>query len=415
MRIAYLTGEYPRATDTFIQREVAALRALGLEIQTFSIRRPDEAHLVGQEQREERDRTLYLLPANLLELLLAHIALLLGSPLRYFKALSLALKTCQPGIKGAIYQLFYFAEAGILAARINRLSIQHLHNHLANSSCTVAMLAAQLGGFTFSFTLHGPHIFFEPYRWRLDQKIKQALFVNCISHFCRSQAMLFAPVETWDKMHIIHCGVDLSLFEPTASSTDKVELLYVGRLAAMKGFPILLKSLVELKNTYANLHLTVVGDGEDRASLEDQVKQLGLQKIVEFVGYQSQSSVREYLKQTDIFVLPSFAEGVPVVLMEAMATQIPVIATRIAGISELVDDGYSGYLVPPGNTASLREKIEVLLQDADRRQEMGRRGRQKIEAEFSISSEAKKFKQVMDSRLRKTIQTPIQAFGTLSS
>ncbi|NJM85531.1 MAG: glycosyltransferase family 4 protein, partial [Leptolyngbyaceae cyanobacterium RM2_2_21] len=361
MRIGYLTGEYPRATDTFIQREVAALRALDIDIQTFSVRKPDQSHAVGLEQKEERDRTLYLLPTNLLKILFAHLALLLRSPLRYFKALQLAGKTSQPGIKGALYQAFYFAEAGLLAAQVQRLSIQHLHNHLANSSCTVAMLAAKLGGFTFSFTLHGPHIFFEPHRWRLDEKIKQALFVSCISHFCRSQAMLFAPIETWDKMPIIHCGVEPDLFAPTQNLTEQVKLLYVGRLAAMKGLPILLKSLVQLKEAHPNLQLTVVGDGEERTSLEASVQQLGLQSMVEFVGYQSQSSVRQYLQQTDIFVLPSFAEGVPVVLMEAMATQVPVIATRIAGISELVEEGQSGYLVPPSDTEALREKIEVLI------------------------------------------------------
>ncbi|MGP1375880.1 MAG: glycosyltransferase family 4 protein [Almyronema sp.] len=407
MRIAYLTGEYPRATDTFIQREVAALRQLGVNIQTFSVRQPDKAHWVGPEQKAERDRTLYLLPANFISVLFTHLALLLSSPFCYLKALSLAKQTCQPGIKGALYQAFYFAEAGILAAHIKKLGIQHLHNHLASSSCTVAMLAAQLGNFTFSFTLHGPHIFFEPYRWQLGEKIKQALFVSCISHFCRSQGMLFAPVETWSKMHIVHCGVDPDLFTATHNPTDKVKLLYVGRLAAMKGLPILLESLAQLHSTQPNLQLTVVGDGEERASLEANVQQMGLQTVVEFVGYQSQSAVRQYLQQTDIFVLPSFAEGVPVVLMEAMATAVPVIATRIAGISELVEEGVSGYLVPPGDVYALQQKICLLAENAELRQQLGQAGRRQVKEAFNLKTEAQKLHEIFSHQLKgeKTLVT----------
>ena len=200
MRIAYLTGIYPRATDTFIQREIAGLREKGVDVSTFSIRRPGDEQIVGIEQKTERDQTFYILPPNPIALLFSHILLLFSSPIRYFKALKLAWLTNQPGLRGTLYQLFYFAEAGLLAQQIRTKQIQHLHNHLGDSSCTVAMLAAELGGFTFSFTMHGPYIFFEPYRWRIDEKIKRSLFVICISHFCRSQGMLFAPTDTWNRL-----------------------------------------------------------------------------------------------------------------------------------------------------------------------------------------------------------------------
>lgn len=400
MRIAYLTGQYPRATDTFIQREVAALREKGVEVHTFSVRRTGEEHMVGSEQKVERDRTFYLLPVNPLTLLITHLTLIFTYPKRYLNAFKLAWSTRQQGIKGTLYQLFYFLEAGILAKQIQKQQIQHLHNHLADSSCTVAMLAAELGSFPYSFTIHGPYIFFEPYRWRLDKKIEKALFVCCISHFCRSQAMIFATFEKWERMHIIHCGVDPDLFNLVSHDKPSKRLLYVGRLAVNKGLPILLQSLITLKASHPELILTVVGDGAERKKLTQMTEQLGLKEQVKFVGYQSQAEVREHLQHTDVFVLPSFAEGVPVVLMEAMAAGVPVVATQIAGIGELVEEGISGYLVPPGDPISLSQRIEILLIDSELRAKFGFSGRRKVEEEFNLNLECDRLYRVMSSALK---------------
>ncbi|KAF3886335.1 MULTISPECIES: glycosyltransferase [Nostocales] len=404
MRIAYLTGEYPRATDTFIQREVAGLRELGVEVHTFSIRRTGDEHMVGPEQKSERDRTFYILPPNPIALLLAHLSLFLSSPSRYLRALKLAWATQQPGWRGLIYQLFYFLEAGILAQQIKTKRIEHLHNHLASSSGTVAMIAAELGGFTYSFTLHGPNIFFEPYHWRLDEKIKRALFVCCISHYARSQGMVFAPIDKWNRMHIIHCGIDPTLFDVVTHNQLGKRLLFVGRLAAVKGLPVLLESLAALKDVEPEIVLTVVGDGPDRAQLEKITDELGLTDRVEYVGYKSQAEVRQYLQQTDVFVMSSFAEGIPVVLMEAMAAGVPVVATQIAGVSELVENGVNGYLVPPGDAISLGECIKKLLHAPQLRVTFGTAGRAKVEKDFNIIYEVTRLHCVMNAALQGRIE-----------
>ncbi|MEL6468673.1 MAG: glycosyltransferase family 4 protein [Cyanobacteria bacterium J06623_4] len=395
MRIAYLTGTYPRATDTFIQREVKGLRSHGVEVHTFAVRRPSDDHIVGPEQASERSQTFYILPPKLLGLLKAHISLLFGSPGRYAKAIALALKTRQPDIKGLLYQLFYFLEAGALAAQMRNRQLSHLHNHFGNTSCSVAMLAAALGGFSYSFMLHGPAIFFEPRRWHLGEKIKRASFVTCISQYCRSQAMVFAPYETWERLHIVHCGVTPKQFSPVTHQGTGRRLLFVGRLAAVKGLPMLLESIRRLKESVPNILLTVVGDGPDRDLLESLTDQLDLSAQVKFVGYQSQSSVRQYLQETDVFVLPSFAEGVPVVLMEAMMSGVPVVATQIAGVSELVEDGVSGFLVPPSNVSELCDRIQTLLSDGDLRARFGEQGMAKVREQFDISKEAEKLAQLM--------------------
>jgi colanic acid/amylovoran biosynthesis glycosyltransferase len=399
LRIAYLTGEYPRATDTFIQREVAALREQGVEVHTFSVRRTSTEHIVGREQEREREQTFYILPPSPLKILRAHLALLLRSPARYLRALELARSTRQPGIRGHLYQLFYFAEAGLLAGELLRRGVRHLHNHFGNSSCSVAMLAAELSGLTFSFTIHGPAIFFEPRRWRIDEKIKRALFVSCISHYCRSQAMVFAPRDCWERMHIVHCGVDSSLYEMASHEGQGRRLLYVGRLAATKGLPILMESVASLRSRYPDLILTVVGDGPDRSELQEQAARLGVTPNLRFLGYRSQTEVRDEMRGADVFVLPSFAEGVPVVLMEALATGVPVVATRVAGVGELVEEGVSGYLVPPGDPIPLAEGIGKLIEDPGLRSRFGAAGRAKVEREFDVRREAARLHSILEAAL----------------
>ncbi len=400
MRIAYLTGEYPRATDTFIQREVAGLRAHGVEVHTFSVRPTGAEHIVGPEQQAERDRTTTLLPPHLPRLLKAHFSLLLSSPRCYAQGLKLAWVGRSPGLKALLYQLFYFIEAGTLAHALQQRKIQHLHNHLADSSCTVAMLAATLAGIRFSFTIHGPAIFFEPYRWRLDLKVRQALFVSCISYYCRSQLMLFCPSEQWPKLHIVHCAVDLQRFKPVIHQPDRKRLLYTGRLSAAKGLPILFQALTQVVLYHPDLVLTLVGDGLDRQALEALATDLKLTPFLKFVGYQSQNAVCQYLHNSDIFVLPSFSEGLPVALMESLAAGVPVITTAIAGISELVEDGVNGYLIPPGAVEPLVLRLEQLLNNANLRQQMGTAGRMKVAQDFNLAQEVPWFKQIMAAALR---------------
>jgi glycosyltransferase involved in cell wall biosynthesis len=378
-KLAYLTGEYPRASDTFIQREVAALRALGHEVETCSIRTTGAEHLVGPEQRAEHASTFKVLDAckSPLRLARAHLRWM-RRPARYLRALKLAWQTAPKGIKGRAYNLIYFLEAGVLADQLANAGVQHLHNHIAKASCTVAMLASELSNIPYSFTIHGPDIFFEPHHWRIDEKAARASFVACISDFCRSQLMSFAAQDHWDRFHIIHCGVDPARYAPAPHHGK--ELLFVGRLAAVKGMPVLLEALRDLPGDW---HLTVIGDGPDRSALEAQAKGLP----VDFVGYKSQAEVAEALAKTDLFVLPSFAEGVPVVLMEAMASGVPVIATQIAGIPELVRVG-SGVLVPPGDSTALQRAIDTALADPEARRAMGQQGRTIVDADFNIAHEA---------------------------
>ena len=389
--VAYLTGEYPRATDTFIQREVQSLRALGIDVLTCSIRTTSAEHHVGPEQRTEAAGTFKVLAAarSPLHLIRCHLWAM-RQPVRYLRTFKLAWQTAPAGGKNLLYQLFYFLEAAILARHLTRNKVMHLHNHIAKSSATVAMLTSEMTAIPFSFTLHGPDIFFEPNHWRLDAKIERAQFVACISEFCRSQAMSFSASDHWDKLHIVHCGIQPGRYDAAQPGTSGNRLLFVGRLAAVKGLPVLFTALRAQIEKHPDCQLVLIGDGPERAALEQMVTRMGLQDHVTFAGYKSQDEVAQALGETDIFVLPSFAEGVPVVLMEAMAARVPVITTQIAGIPELVENAVSGLLVPPGASGPLADAIDRLLSDPPLRTKMGQAGRKRVLQEFVTDTEAQK-------------------------
>ena len=405
LRIAYLTGEYPKVSHTFIQREAEAVAAHGHEVLTCSIRGVGSEHLTGPEERHAAETTFYVVPAakNPVRLLGAHLRLLLRAPGRWFSTLGLAWRTRAPGLKAALYQLFYFAEAGLLAEHLRARKIDHLHNHFANSSCTVAMLTHGLSGIPYSFMMHGPAVFFEIAKWRLDEKIARAAFVACISHFCRSQGMIEASPDHWGRMHIVHCGVDPARYD-RALTGDGTRLVFVGRLAAVKGVPVLLDALARLRSTGRQVTLTLVGDGEDRAWIEARIKALDLGDAVTITGYQSQEAVAGHLAASDVFVLPSFAEGLPVVLMEAMAARLPVVTTRIAGIPELVEDGQNGFIVPPGDAEGLAGRLASLLDDADMRARFGAAGRARVLAEHDIAHEAAWLARIIEAYQAQTRQ-----------
>lgn len=388
--IAYLTGEYPMVSHTFIQREIAGLRALGLEVVPFSIRRVGPEQLTGPEERAAEAETTYVLAAakNPLRLLRAHLACLARNPGRYLSALRLALTSGAPGAKALLWQLFYFAEAGVLAEMLRARGVTHLHNHFADSSCTVAMLASALSDVPFSFTMHGPTEFFAAERWRLGLKVARARFVACISHFCRSQMMIFSDPAHWEKLHIVHCGVDLARYRPDAvrGQGDGVEVLFVGRLTELKGVAVLIEAVRRRVEAGGDLRLRLVGDGPARTRLEALAAPLGARMI--FSGALGQGEVAEALARADMLVLASFAEGVPVVLMEAMAARLPVIASRVGGVAELVEDGVSGLLVAPSDVDGLATAIARLAANRTLRSTMGTAGRAKVETEFDISHEA---------------------------
>lgn len=386
--IAYLTGEYPKVSHTFIQREIEGLRALGWQIEACTVRRAAAKDVVGEAQKAEQARTFGVIEAakNPATLVRAQINALRRAPRRWLSAVRLAVRLCPPGLKAGLWQGFYFLEAAVLAEHLERKGVRHLHNHFADSSCTVAVLAAELAGVSYSFTMHGPTEFFAAKWWQLGEKVAGARFVAAISHFCRSQLMYFTPRDRWDHIRIVHCGVTPAQYGPHQPTAAPV-VTFVGRLDSVKGVPLLVEAFAKLRTAHPEARLSIIGDGPERAACEARVAALGMGEVTTFHGYKASHEVAEMLRHSDMLVLPSFAEGVPVVLMEAMASGIPVVASGVAGVGELVENGVSGFTVPPGDVDTLAARIGALLADPELRARMGAAGRAKVKAEFDLEKE----------------------------
>ena len=386
-RLAYLTSLYPSVSHTFILREVTGLRSLGIDVLPASIRKSPSDQHPGDAEKAEAQLCFNVIPAAKQPgTLLKAFGFALARPTRLSQIIALAWKMRRAGLKGTVWQGAYLVEALIIGHWLKRSAIDHLHVHFTGGVATAGMLAAELADIPWSLTIHGPADFNDPIAWQLGLKVKHATFVACISHFARSQVMLQTDPIDWPKLHIVHCGIEPALYDrKTARPTEPVELLFVGRLAPVKGLRVLLEAM---KRVDAPIRLTIVGDGPDRANLEQIAVPLG--ERVRFTGYLSQQQVAETLAKTHIVVLPSFAEGVPVMLMEAMAAGLPVIATRVAGTGELVEDGVSGRLVPPGDSETLAQAIDALATDPDLRCRMGEAGRARVRSDFDCQSEARR-------------------------
>jgi glycosyltransferase involved in cell wall biosynthesis len=354
------------------------------------------------EADREADRTTYVIvPPDPAGLVLAHLTALVTRPGRYLATLRLALSLRGPGARATLWQVFYFGEAALMWRECRRRGVRHIHAHHANVGSDVALLASHLGGddWSWSFTMHGSTEFFDVREHRLAQKVELARFVVCVSYHGRSQLMTFVGTEHWDKLHVVRCGVEPQRWDlvDRTGRTGPPELLTVGRVVPLKGNVPLIQALAALGERGTDARLTIVGDGPQLPELRELARSLGVSDRVEFTGAVGQDEIRELYARADVFVLASFAEGLPVVLIEAMSTGLPVVASRITGVPELVDEGVSGVLAPPGDVSGLTEALARMLGESpERRAEMGRAGRERVVSEFDIDRVAGQLREIFE-------------------
>jgi colanic acid/amylovoran biosynthesis glycosyltransferase len=416
VKVAYLCSLYPAVSHTFIAREVDALRRLGAEIATFSIHRAGAEQLLSDADRAAFASTFAILPVRPARLLAAHLKAALSSPSAYLSTLALALRQAPRGLRGLVWQLFYFAEAVVLWEQCDQREIRHIHAHIANVAADVALLSASLGSaieperpWSWSFTMHGPTEFFDVGHFRLELKVRRARFVVCISDFARSQLIALGGAEVAAKLHVVHCGVPLERFTRLRSSEAAeaerrgaaVErtILYVGRLVPEKGQAVLLDALARLRERGWPVRATLVGEGPERRGLEALAERLGVAAHARFTGALGQDEIIALYEDASLFCLPSFAEGVPCVLMEAMAMELPAVSTFVAGIPELVRDDHSGLLVSPGRADDLALALERLLADPMLCRRLSANARKKIIEEFDSAASAEQLHAIFASEL----------------
>ena len=404
LKLAYFVNQYPKVSHSFIRREILALERQGCEVQRIALRGWDDPLPDPADQRE-RDQTRYVFRQGVAPLVLSLLVAFARSPLKVARALALACRMSRNSDRPLPYHLAYLAEACRIIPWLRDSGAQHLHAHFGSNSAEVAMLVEALGGPPYSFTVHGPGEFRQPLG--LDEKIRRASFVVAISSFGRSQLYLHARYADWPKVKVVHCGLERSFYESAATPlAPRAKLVCVGRLCEDKGQLLLIEAAARLDAKAVPFELVLAGDGPMRAQIEAFIERHGLRHRVRITGWLSSSQVREEILSSRALVLPSFAEGLPVVLMEAMALRRPVLTTYIAGIPELVRHGIDGWLFPAGSIDALAHAIEdCLAKSPQELQAMGEAAHARVVARHSVETEAAKLAQLF----RAPAQSPAAA------
>lgn len=391
MRIAYLVNRYPAVSHSFIRREILALERQGHEILRISIRAGDEGPLSAEDQIEAQ-RTHLVLHRGATTLLLAFLRVLMTRPARLLDALALVWKLGRRAERPLPVHLVYLLEACLIHLLLNAEKAEHLHAHFGTNSAEVAMLTHALGGLPWSFTAHGPEEFDKASFIGLPEKIRRATFVVAISSFGRSQLFRQVAYNQWKKIKIVRCGLEAAFYahDTDRRSTEMPRFVCVGRLCEQKGQLLLLEAAKRLVDAGSKFELVLAGDGEMRGELERTIEKLRLGSVVRITGWITSDQVRDQILGSRALILPSFAEGLPVVLMEAMALRRPVISTFVAGIPELVEPGEHGWLVPAGDVDHLVAAMQDCLECSPQQIEsMGQKARAKVTKFHDIDREAR--------------------------
>ena len=380
MKIAYLINCYPAVSHSFIRREIAAIEEAGGTILRFSVRSANLAALPDARDRLEYDKTTVILDQPWLVLILGMLGKMLRSPHSFYQALKVAFAHCSYSISDIIRRVGYLAEASWLARQLVKNEVAHLHTHFGTNSAMVARLSRKLGGPPYSFTVHGPDEFDKPEEIDLRGKVADSAFCVAVSSFGRGQLMRWSDLADWKKIEVVRCGVDDDFIGDHRSTpiSEEPRFCAVARLSGQKGIPLLVEAAARLKKEGYKFTVELIGDGEMRDQIVDMIRQHDVQDTVILAGWATSEEIVRHLRGVKAMVLPSFAEGLPVVIMEALALERPVIVTAIAGTPELVNKD-CGWLIASGSVDALAHAMKSALQcSSEELRAMGVMGRSRV-------------------------------------
>ncbi|WP_420239649.1 glycosyltransferase family 4 protein [Telmatobacter bradus] len=386
-RLAYLVSTYPTLSMIFVLREVLGLRALGFQIETASINPPDRStEAMTADEAAEAAHTYCVKRHSVRGALVAHLKTLYHHSKGYGCGMELVGRLAGLDLRQWFYHAMYFTEALMVGRWMQKKDLTHLHVHLASQAATVGLYVKTIFGFGYSITVHGPDEFYDAERQLLGRKAAAADFLCCISSFARSQMMKHSAYMYWHKMVVTPLGVDVEQFtpRPEREAPDVFEILCVGRLVATKGQHMLIDAVGQLVAEGRKVRLRLVGSGPDDETLHVHTSRLDHPECIIFEGPVNQDRIRSFYAQADAFAIASFAEGLPVVLMEAMAMEIPCVTTHINGIPEMIRDGQDGLLVPPSDRESLTHALRRLMDDPKLRQRLAKNGRKRIVERYNL-------------------------------
>ena len=405
VKVAYLINQYPLASHAAFRREILALERLGCPVARYSIRCTKDL-LVDETDIEEEKKTRAILSEGKLSLLLCAAMTALTRPGRFIEAFRAAVRLGRTSDRGVLRHLAYLIEACTLRKWLVAGGIEHIHAHFATNSTTVPMLSRILGGPPYSFTVHGPEEFDKAVILGMGEKIERSAFVVAISDFCRGQLFRWCSHDQWSKVRVVRCGLDDMFLEHAVTDVPTTpRFVCVGRICEQKGQLLLVEAASRLRDEGHEFELLLVGDGEMKAEVERYVAEKKLEDCVKLTGVATSTQVRDFILESRAMVLPSFAEGLPMVLMEAMALGRPVISTYIAGIPELVDSD-SGWLIISGSVDHVTDAMRsALTTPQEVLESMGRHGReQAIELHNAMTESGKLIEHFTESAERERSQ-----------
>jgi colanic acid/amylovoran biosynthesis glycosyltransferase len=397
-RLAYLLSIYPAVSHTFFLNEITELRKLGFDIDVASINKPVLPPGKGSDlELAAIENTFYIKSGKAAAILLRLLAILVTQPVTVSRGLRAALQLERWNLPATCYSLFYLAEALLIGDWMRRRGHNHLHIHFGGPVATVGMLTSITWQFPYSIMFHGPEVFYDVEKFYLRQKVERARFVLCISDYCRSQVMKVSDPAHWGKIRVVRLGVDLKAFapNPVLDHDGPTEIICVGRMVPAKGHLILVHAISHLVQSGLNVCLRLIGDGPERSSIESLIAEEKLESHVVLEGALNHEATRQKLAKADVFVLASFAEGLPVALMEAMAMELPCVTTFVAGIPELIRDGIEGILVPPSSTQALAAALERLVRDPELRHRFGKAGRSRVLERYDLEQNVSRLADTM--------------------
>jgi colanic acid/amylovoran biosynthesis glycosyltransferase len=376
---------YPRLAQTFIGGEIIAVERAGVIVLPFAMNLPSPNELAAPGAAGAANRTTYL-KSQMGKALMALARQVLRHPIGVGRIVAMALSSAGRSPGRMIRRMAHLLQAALVAREAIRERLDYLHGQFGLAPATIAWLASALTAVAgrptpFGFTIHGFHDFVDPRESRLDLKARDASRVLCVSDYTRAQLCLVTEPTLWHRFHVARCGIDLSEFSyRTPPQIGRPPLVVaVGRLSPEKGFDVLITALSHLKSMGVPQRLIIIGDGPLRPSLEATAMDAGVAELTEFTGELSPREVRAHLQQADLFCLPSFSEGLPISIMEAMAIGVPVVTTWIAGIPELAEAGVTAVTVPPSNTKALAEALRGLTADEPLRLRLASAARARVE------------------------------------
>ncbi|MDC5852102.1 glycosyltransferase family 4 protein [Vibrio europaeus] len=398
MKVTYFINQYPMVSHSFIRREIMALERQGIEVQRISIRGWD-VDTVNEDDSVEKMKTKYVLDKGVLPLLKSTVKNFISNPSSFWDALKLTFKVSRTSDRSLALHLISLAEACHILPWLKEFCSEHVHVHFGTNSTEVVMLANALGGPTYSFTVHGPEEFDKPQAIKLQEKVNRSKFVVGISSYGRSQLFRWIDKEQWSKVKVVHCGLEKSFHRvDPVPLPEQPKLVCVGRLCEQKGQLLLMEACKRLAEDNVDFELILAGDGELRSEIETLISRYNLSDKVAITGWIGSDEVRELILASKGMILPSFAEGLPVVIMEAMSLRRPALTTYVAGIPELVEKGENGWIFPAGDVDEIYLSMKDILETPnDSLSIMAESAYQRVTQRHDIDTEASKLVKLFKS------------------